>query len=108
MSDHVGVFELLLLMAVVARDREAYGVTIRRDLEAATGRDISSGAVYTTLDRLERRGFVTSRLGDPAEVRGNRPRRYYRLTASGKRVLSSQYGVLQQMARRAAPKLSNL
>jgi PadR family transcriptional regulator, regulatory protein PadR len=62
---------------------DAYGVTIRSEIEDRTGRDPAPGALYTTLDRLEEKGLVTSRFGDPTPQRGGRPKRYFRIAAAG-------------------------
>ena len=104
MSTDLGIFELLVLMAVRAARDAAYGVTIRQAVAASRNRDVSSGAVYTTLERLQRRGLVTSRLGEATTARGNRPRRYYALTRAGDAAVESNYAALQQIARRTAPR----
>jgi PadR family transcriptional regulator PadR len=62
---------------------DAYGVTIRSEIEDRTGRDPAPGTLYTTLDRLEEKGLVTSRFGDPTPQRGGRPKRYFRIAAAG-------------------------
>jgi DNA-binding PadR family transcriptional regulator len=100
MSTDLGIFELLVLMAVRATRESCYGVTIRQAVAASRNRDVSSGAVYTTLERLERRGLVTSRLGEATTARGNRPRRFYVLTRAGDAAVESNYAALQQLARR--------
>jgi DNA-binding PadR family transcriptional regulator len=87
-------------MAVRATRGASYGVTIRQAVAASRNRDVSSGAVYTTLERLERRALVTSRLGEATTARGNRPRRYYALTRAGEAAVESNYAALQQLARR--------
>jgi len=101
----IGVFELLVLMAVSAHRDQAYGVAIRRAVAAGRGTDVSSGAVYTTLERLETRGFVISRRGDPSEVRGGRPRRYYCLTPSGESAVRTNVSAVTLMAGRTPAKL---
>lgn len=105
MASSIGLFELLLLLAVSSQGDDAYGVPIRRVIEAATGKPASSGAVYTTLERLEARGLVSSWLGSASPTRGGRPRRYYRLTAAGRRAASSHYAMLQTLAQRSQLKL---
>ncbi len=104
MSTDLGIFELLVLMAVRATRGASYGVSIRQAVAASRGRDVSSGAVYTTLERLQRRGLVTSRLGEATTARGNRPRRYYALTRDGDAAVESNYAALQLLARRTAPR----
>ena len=106
MSSQIGVFELLVLMAVSSCGKNAYGVPIRQAVEASRGRDVSSGAVHTTLERLARRGFVTSRVGDTTPARGGRPRRYYTLTRAGELAVRHNYGAVQHLAWRLAPRLT--
>lgn len=81
----LGSFELMVLLAVIRLDDAAYGVTILRALEAGTGRDVGVGSIYAALDRLEAKGLVTSRLGDPTPERGGRAKRYFRATPDGVR-----------------------
>jgi len=87
----IGGFEQLVLLATLRLGPEAYAVTIRRELEERGGRNVSRGALYTVLERLESKGLLSSRMGDPLPERGGRARRYYRVTASGvNRVKSSK------------------
>jgi DNA-binding PadR family transcriptional regulator len=67
--------------------KDAYGLAIRRDDSARTGHDYSVGAVYTTLQRLEDKGILTSRITEPLSMRGDRARREFRMTAAGNRAL---------------------
>jgi len=83
----LGALELTILLAVVRLGDDAYGLSVRRDVSARTGRDYSVGAIYTTLERLETKGFVTSRTTDPTPTRGGRSRRQFRVTASGQRAI---------------------
>lgn len=83
----IGTLELAALLAVARLRDDAYGLAIRRDLARRTGRDYSVGAVYTTLQRLEDKGLVTSRHSDPLPVRGGRSRRQFSLTGAGARAL---------------------
>ena len=106
MASDLGLFELLVLMAAAAHGDQAYGVVIRRDVAASRGTDVSSGAVYTTLERLERRGLLSSRQGDPSEVRGGRPRRYYRLTRAGRAAIDTNYSAVARLAVRLKPGMS--
>ncbi len=73
----------MLLLAVVRMKDTAYGMVIRDEIEERTGREISIGSVYSALDRLERRGFDGSRLGEPSPQRGGRAKRFYQLEPSG-------------------------
>jgi PadR family transcriptional regulator, regulatory protein PadR len=79
--------ELTVLLAVARIGEEAYGLAIRRDVSERTQHDYSVGAIYTTLQRLEEKGFVSSRTSDPLPVRGGRSRRQFKLTAAGQRAL---------------------
>jgi DNA-binding PadR family transcriptional regulator len=83
----LGSLELTTLLAVARLKDEAYGLAIRRDLAARTGRDYSVGALYTTLQRLEDKGLLTSRHSEPLPVRGGRSRRHFALTGAGARAL---------------------
>ncbi len=83
----LGQLELTILLAVARLGDDAHGLAIRRDVSARTKHDYSVGAVYTTLQRLEAKGFVSSRTTDPLPVRGGRSRREFKLTANGRRAL---------------------
>lgn len=83
----LGTLELTVLLAVARLRAEAYGLAVRRDVSARTGREHSVGAVYTTLYRLEEKGLVTSSTSDPLPVRGGRARRQFAVTAAGQRAL---------------------
>ena len=88
MTDRIGDFEQLILFALVRLAPEVYGVTIRREIERRTKRTISPGALYTALDRMEKRGFLSSRLGEPTPERGGKRKRLYTLEAAGERALA--------------------
>ena len=79
----LGEFEQIALLAILRVGADAYGVTIRSEITERTGRDPAPGALYTTLDRLEEKGLVTSRLGDPTPQRGGRSKRYFQVSAAG-------------------------
>jgi PadR family transcriptional regulator PadR len=86
--DSLGQFEQLVLTAILTLREDAYGVTIHAKVEQlARPRAVSLGAVYVTLDRLEDKGLITSRLSDPTPERGGRAKRCYRLEALGERAL---------------------
>src|SRR5262245_48558194 len=82
-QEALGEFEQFVLLAVVHLGDAAYGVTVRQEIEARTGRDVAIGALYTSLDRLERKGYVRSAMSDPTPQRGGRSKRYFTLTARG-------------------------
>jgi DNA-binding PadR family transcriptional regulator len=91
-------FELLVLLALARLGRQAYGVTVRREIEERGGRPVSIGAVYATLGRLAEKALVESELSAPLAVRGGRSRRHYHLTAAGERVLARALSMLDRMA----------
>lgn len=88
-SSSLGEFEQIILLAILRLDNEAYGVTIRAEIAACTGREPSPGALYTTLDRMEEKGFVRSWLGEATPQRGGRAKRYVALTKAGRATLVS-------------------
>ena len=103
--NRLGAFEHLLLLALVRLGDDTYGVPIRDELEARTGRLVSPGAVYTALARLERRGLVRSQLGEPTPARGGKRKRCYRLTAKGAAAVRDAHIAVTQMAQGIKPKL---
>lgn len=86
-SPPLGTLELAALLAVARLGDDAYGLAIRRDLAARTGRDHSVGAIYTTLQRLEDKGLLASHASAPLPVRGGRSRRHFTLTGAGAQAL---------------------
>jgi DNA-binding PadR family transcriptional regulator len=95
----LGEFEQVVLLAILRLDEEAYGVTIRAEISACTDREPSPGALYTTLDRLEDKGLVRSRYGDPTPQRGGRARRYFKVTSSGVRAVSRAQRSFQRLTQ---------
>jgi DNA-binding PadR family transcriptional regulator len=79
----LGEFEQVVLLAILRLDDRAYGVTIRAEIAECTGREPAPGALYTTLDRLEQKALVASRVGDPTPQRGGRAKRYFTVTKKG-------------------------
>jgi len=79
----LGELEQLVLASVLRVGEEAHGSRLRQELRVRAGRDVSPGTLYPTLDRLESKGLLTSRLGEPTPERGGRARRYFSLTPSG-------------------------
>jgi PadR family transcriptional regulator PadR len=84
----LGEFEKAVLLALVRLRDNAYGVTIRRELSKRLQRDVAVGAVYTTLSRLEEKGYVSSSVGEPTPERGGRAKRYFRIEATGAEALN--------------------
>jgi PadR family transcriptional regulator, regulatory protein PadR len=85
----LGEFEQVVLLAILRLGENAYGVTIRKEIAECTGREPAPGALYTTLDRLETKGLVQSRLGDPTPQRGGRAKRYIKVTRKGRAAVAS-------------------
>ena len=108
MRVHLGEFEILLLLALLQAKEEVYGVQLRAVIEERTGRTVSPGAIYTALDRLERRNLVSSRLGDPTEQRGGKRKRYYRIESAGATLLRQSQRALARMARGVSPEFEAL
>jgi DNA-binding PadR family transcriptional regulator len=83
----LGEFETSVLLAIVGLQGRGYGVSIADEIERRTGRPISFGAVYATLDRLQKKGLISSELGEPTPERGGKPKRLYQIRAPGERAL---------------------
>jgi DNA-binding PadR family transcriptional regulator len=96
-ADYIGEFEQLVLLALLRLGRDAYGATIREELEARGGRAASISAVYTTLERLEGKGLVRSRIGAPTPQRGGKRKRHYELLAPGVRALRQSHETIRRM-----------
>ena len=91
--------ELLLLMAMMRLGSQAYGVPLREEVMERSGRSISRAATYVALDRLEERGFVKSRLGEPTKERGGRAKRFYEIRAGGVRAVNEMLSGVGCMAK---------
>jgi DNA-binding PadR family transcriptional regulator len=101
----LGEFEELVLLMVAALHDEAYGVSILEGLEAELEKSLNVSAVHVALKRMEDKGFVKSRFGGITEDRGGRRKRYYIITALGKRMLDEQYALRNSIYKRI-PKIS--
>lgn len=95
----LGEVEQLVLLSVLRLGDEAYAVPMRELIEADAGVSLSRGTMYVTLERLERKGFVTSWFSDPQSVRGGKARRYFRLKPSGLAALKSSQDAVTRLAR---------
>lgn len=93
----LGSLEERVLMAVGFLNGEGYGTSIRQAIEEATGRGIAVGALYSTLDRLERKGLLVSWQGEPTPERSGRPKRYFRITAPGEQALEAAEAARQKL-----------
>jgi len=99
MSAYLGELEQLVLLAILQLGDEAYGVTIRRLLAERCRRDVALATVYTTLDRLETKGCVLTRLGESTPERGGRRKRFYRASALGQRALRQSIFALRALTQ---------
>jgi PadR family transcriptional regulator, regulatory protein PadR len=91
MEYQLGEFEELVLLTVAAQHNEAYGVSIYEFLTAETKKKINVSAIHVALKRLEKKGFVDSRFGGITEERGGRRKKFYNVTALGKKVLDASH-----------------
>lgn len=97
-AEILGTFEQIILLAVLRLGEDAYGRSVLREVEQSLlDRSIAAGAVYTTLDRLEAKGLLASKLGDGTAERGGRRRRFYRVTTSGSRALNEAKSTLESL-----------
>jgi len=95
--DYLGEFEHIIVLALLRLEDRAYGVTVRQEIEFRIKREVSIGAVYATLDRLETKGYVKSHHGDPTPERGGRSKRFFRVTAKGMAAVNRTQRALQSM-----------
>jgi PadR family transcriptional regulator, regulatory protein PadR len=95
--EHLGEFEQIVLLAILRLGDQAYGVPIRQDIEQRTGRALTVGALYRTLDRLEEKGYVASAFSDPTPERGGRSKRYFTIRPLGIRTLRASREALAAM-----------
>jgi PadR family transcriptional regulator len=95
---YLGELEQIVVLALIRLGDNAYGVPIRQEIERRTKRSLSIGALYRTLERLEDKGFVSSRTGDPTPERGGRAKRFFRAEALGLRALRRTRDALDVMS----------
>jgi PadR family transcriptional regulator, regulatory protein PadR len=95
--DFLGEFEHIVVLALLRLADQAYGVTVRQEIEVRTDREVSIGAIYATLDRLEKKGYVKSHLGDPTPERGGRSKRFFHVTANGVAAVNRTHRALRSM-----------
>lgn len=93
----LGELEHLVLLALLRLGDDAYGVAVRREIELRAGREVSTGALYTILNRLEAKGLVSSRIGEPTAARGGRRKKHYRLKPDGERALAQAQDAIRGM-----------
>ena len=108
MSPPLGEFEQRILFALMRLGAGVHGLPIRNHLEEQAGRPVSPGALYTALDRLETRGFVTSRLGEPTAERGGKRKRLYTLRPAGEHAVARLYESMRMMTQGIGTRLRTL
>jgi PadR family transcriptional regulator PadR len=96
-GDYLGEFEQIVLLAVLRLGKNAYGVTIWEEIERRAERPVMIGAVYATLDRLEAKRYISSKVGDPTPERGGRAKRFFKITAQGAAALKRSREILASM-----------
>ena len=96
--ESLGEFETLVLMAVLRLEDDAYGMRIHQEIENRAKRRCSYGALYTTLDRLEQKGYVSSWVGEPTPERGGRAKKYFKIENIGSAALQQSYKTTLRMA----------
>jgi PadR family transcriptional regulator len=104
----LGEFEYLLLTAAARLGEDAYGASIRLEIESSTGRGCSIGALYTTLDRLEAKGLIKTWMGEATPQRGGRAKRRVRVTAKGTQAATTFYHAVTRMSRGVSWEVSRL
>lgn len=92
---HIGEFEEVVLLALTTTQGESYGKKIRDIIKEKAGREAAIGAIYTTLSRLEEKGYVSSKLGEATPERGGKPKRYFKLEALGRQALIDKQNRIQ-------------
>ena len=96
-GDFLGEFEQVVLLAVLRQEQQGYGMSIRREIEECVGREVTIGAVYATLGRLERKGLLRSHEGAATPVRGGRARRHFRVTKGGADALRASRNMMDRL-----------
>ena len=97
-GDYLGEFEHIVLLALIRLGDDAYGVTVRSEIERRTNRGVSIGAVYATLDRMEAKDLVTSRVGKPTTSRGGRAKRHFQISKRGLNAVNRTHEALRSMS----------
>jgi len=94
---YLGNFELMVMLVVIRLGEDAYGLPIAREIAVKSGREVSLGSIYATLDRLETKGLVSSELGEPTPERGGRAKKFFCVTSKGVREVRETQRVLKQL-----------
>ena len=96
-SPPLGEFEQIVMLALLRLGADAYGAAVCAEIEKRSGREVSVSAVHTTLERLEQKGMLRSRIGDPTPQRGGKRKRHYEVAAPGLRAMQASYRSLRNM-----------
>jgi len=96
-TSFLGEFEQMVLLAILRLEDGAFGMSIRNELEERAGRTVSRSALYITLERLIRKGYLTARMGDPSPERGGRAKRYFEITSAGREALKTSGRALRNL-----------
>lgn len=95
----LGEFEQMLMLAILQQEDHAFGLDVRREIERSTGKAVSRGAFYTTVDRLERKGYLTWSEALPDDARGGAPQRRFEITEAGLMALRVSRRALMALSR---------
>ena len=95
---NLGEFEIVVLMALMRLGDQAYGISIKAEIEDKTGRSVSIGAIYATLDRLHKKSLIGTRMGEATAARGGRAKKYFHIEAQGEQRVREAYKMLGNMA----------
>ena len=101
----LGEFEHIVLLALLRLEKNAYGAAIRQLLQSEIGRDVALGALYSTLERMAKKGLVVSTLGESTAQRGGRPKRFFSVTAEGRSALQQAKQAMDRMWQGVALKM---
>lgn len=104
----LGEFEEVVMLTVAILNEEAYGVTVTQEIEQKTGRSVGFSTVHTTLQRLEEKGFLASRMGGATAERGGRRKRFFTVTAAGRKALRDVKEVREELWRSLPPQTLQL
>jgi PadR family transcriptional regulator PadR len=104
-GDFLGEFEYIVMLSLLRLGDDAYGMTIRQDIEDRAERPVAVGAVYAALDRLEEKGYITSSEGETTRGRGGRSKTYYKVNGAGLKAVRQTRSVFRRMEKGAEPKL---
>ena len=105
MGKTLGEFEQLVLWSLIRLGDNAYGTTIHKEIQSRARHISALGALYTTLDRLEQKGLISSKVGEATPERGGRAKKYFHIEGAGAQALKDSYGAIQRMAKGLVPKL---